>query len=171
MQLTDNQNLQTMKTAEEKAMEFLATHGYTNGLVDHKGNDGKNYSIRLSKVLVEYANQQPEQGEVEQIANILEWYDDLSPTDKCTVHGMVGTGLYAKTKKQLAEDYLRKHTVKSTLTQDNVMEAAEKVCCDNQEMTDQRVEVSLNDKDGTYIDVNVDFCKNCGTCKDVWQYG
>ena len=109
--------------------------------------------------------------EREPIANILEWYDDLSPTDKCTVHGMVGTGLYAKTKKQLAEDYLRKHTVKSTLTQDNVMEAAEKVCCDNQEMTDQRVEVSLNDKDGTYIDVNVDFCKNCGTCKDVWQYG
>jgi hypothetical protein len=55
--------------------------------------------------------------------------------------------------------------------QDKVREAAEKVCCDNQEMTDQRVEVSLNDKDGTYIDVNVDFCKNCGTCKDVWQYG
>ena len=109
--------------------------------------------------------------EREPIANILEWYDDLSPTDKCTVHGMVGTGLYAKTKKQLAEDYLRKHTVKSTLTQDKVREAAEKVCCDNQEMTDQRVEVSLNDKDGTYIDVNVDFCKNCGTCKDVWQYG
>ena len=115
MQLTDNQNLQTMKTAEEKAMELYP---------DWKPHSKEIDSLGVIVVIAErqafikgyeHANQQPEQGKVR--------------------------------------------------------EAAEKVCCDNQEMTDQRVEVSLADKDGTYIDVNVDFCKNCGTCKDVWQYG
>ena len=67
MQLTDNQNLQTMKTAEEKAMEL-----YTDWEAHSKKIDSLGVIVVMAEREAflkgyEYANQQPEQGKVREV--------------------------------------------------------------------------------------------------------
>lgn len=45
---------QNKENKDNGIKKWLAENGYTNNLVDHRGNNGENYSVKLEIVIKEY---------------------------------------------------------------------------------------------------------------------